>query len=142
MSKAFVSLNQMGELIRYIAANTALHGRSDAGDFVDVHYIRLEVFSGDAEELRKLIEATGGKGEFCDANLLDGNEHGYMEIGGWIGDQTLALALMGLGAKLGLWRLITPKDILKLAGLEGDKEMADAMAGRGLVTIKAQEVNN
>ena len=85
-----------------------------------------------ADDLRKLVIAH--KGEFNDVNLFDGKEHNYLELGGWIGDQGLALTLMGLGALLGLWRLHTPKTLL---GDDVDPGMAMQMAGSGLVTISA-----
>ena len=83
----------------------------------------------DASRLRELI-AANKHGEFCDLDPLDGNEHSYMEVGGWIGDQGLALMLMGLGAVLELWPLMTPK---MLPGLPDD--LVQMMASRGMVTI-------
>lgn len=71
-------------------------------------------------------------GEFCDVNLLDGKEHGYFELGGWIGDQGTALMLMGLGAVLGAWKLMTPK---MLPGLPD--ALVNQMAGSGMITIQA-----
>jgi hypothetical protein len=69
------------------------------------------------------------------AGILDGQEHGYMEIGGMIGSQDLALQLMGLGTILGLWNLYTPKSML------GDfitDDQAMDMAGNGLVSIQVR----
>ena len=71
-------------------------------------------------------------GEFCSVDVFDGQEHGYMELGGWIGDQGLAMMLMGLGAVLGLWRLTTPK----MLGLPNDLVML--MAGAGMITIQSR----
>lgn len=70
------------------------------------------------------------KGEFVDMNPLDGKEHGYIEIGGWIGDQGAALQFMGLGEILGLWEILQP-GMLPLG-----KPMQDAMAGAGYISIK------
>lgn len=83
----------------------------------------------DAETLRTLIKEH--RGEFNDVDLFDGNKHNYMEVGGWIGDQGLALQLMGLGAILGLWKLITPMSL----GITGDNAMQ--MAGMGMLSILA-----
>ena len=75
-------------------------------------------------------------GSHCDVDLFDGAEHGYMELGGWLGDQGLALTLMGLGSLLGLWRLLTPMEIL---WLKRDDPMCEMMAGAGMVTVKAMK---
>jgi hypothetical protein len=53
----------------------------------------------------------------------------YIEIGGWIGDQTLALQFMALGELHGLWQVMTPAVI----GATG--QMADELAGRGMIMI-------
>lgn len=83
----------------------------------------------DADEMRKLI-AEFKQGEFCELDPFDGQEHSYMEVGGWIGDQGLALMFMGLGHLLGLWPIMTPK---MLPGLPDD--LVQLMAGQGMVTI-------
>ncbi len=83
----------------------------------------------DADEMRRLI-AESKQGDFCELDPFDGKEHSYMEVGGWIGDQGLALMFMGLGHVLGLWPLMTPK---MLPGLPDD--LVQMMAGQGMVTI-------
>lgn len=88
----------------------------------------------DAETLRALI-VESRQGAFCDVDLFDGNEHNYMELGGWIGDQGLALMLMGLGSLLGLWNLLTPTAIF---GKHVDKEQAMKLAGLGMVAIQSE----
>lgn len=71
---------------------------------------------------------------FGDAlNLFDGVEHNFIEIGVWLGDQRVALLLMGLGETLGMWSVMTPKTVMD--GLEPDVIMQ--MASDGLVTIQA-----
>lgn len=66
-------------------------------------------------------------------DLFDGNEHGYMELGGWIGDQQLALLTMGMGEILGLWTVLSPVSVMKM---EANDPLAQQLAGRGMVTIK------
>lgn len=88
----------------------------------------------DASRLRELI-AANKQGEFGALDPWDGKEHSYIEVGGWIGDQGLALMLMGLGAVLGLWPLMTPK---MLPGLPDD--LVQQMAVAGMVTIMPQPV--
>ena len=104
------------------------------GHTADTVFFLVSNDGGTAEELRALVEkATSG--EFGnDVSVFDGNEHGYLELGAWIGDQGLSLMLMGLGDVLGLWHLLTPKNVLDL---EGDQAMK--IAGMGMVTIKAIE---
>ena len=91
--------------------------------------------SPDAEQLKTLIRVNF-KGEFCDLNPLDGSEHSYIEIGGWIGSQDYGLMLMGLGTVLGLWKLLTPRTVLGAEGLDRATELA--LAGKGYVTVKAE----
>lgn len=81
----------------------------------------------DAKTLRELI--TKHHGEWGECNPLDGKEHNYMELGGWIGDQGLAMQFMGLGELLGLWRVMTPN------ALPIPDELKQQMAGMGMISI-------
>jgi len=102
------------------------------GHMADTVFFLVSNNGGTSEELRALVEKSI-HGEFGnDVNVFDNKEHGYMELGAWIGDQGVALSLMGLGDMLGLWHLLTPKSVL---GLEGDQAME--IAGYGMVTIKS-----
>lgn len=83
-----------------------------------------------AATLRRLIPEHNG--EFADVDPFDGEEHSYIELGAWIGDKGLALRLMALGAKVGLWTLLTPITLLGKAISRAD---AVRMAGNGLVAI-------
>ena len=85
------------------------------------------------EALRALVKANV-KGDFCDVDLFDGKEHNYMEVGSWIGDQGLALMLMGLGSVMGLWTLMTPVTMLKF---KPDDPLTKQMAEAGFVAIQA-----
>lgn len=93
-------------------------------------FFQVANHGGNADELRSLVEAVKD-GEFCTVDVFDGNEHGYMELGAWIGDQGLAMMLMGLGSLLGVWKLYTPK----MFGLPDD--LAMQMAAGGMVSIRA-----
>lgn len=102
----------------------------------DLMFFKVHAAPGaDANELGLLVRANV-KGEFGDVSVFDGKEHSYLELGGWIGDQGLALQLMGLGNLLGLWDLLTPRTMLGDLGLSEESLMA--MAGQGLLTIKAK----
>lgn len=100
--------------------------------FFEVCKTAFENNEPDAEVLRSKILAHNGY--YADVDVFDGKEHGYMELGGWVGDQGDALRLMGLGKLLGLWELMTPKSML------GDlipEELQMQMAQSGMVTIQA-----
>lgn len=119
----------------------------DAGDPNDqpeghtANLVFFEVALRDAED-RDALKAEfeqavrEQKPEFGDpVDLFDGNEHGYMELGGWIGDQGLALMTMGAGEILGCWDVLSPINMLKLPA---DDPMVRQLAGAGMVTIKAK----
>ncbi len=99
----------------------------------DVVFFKVTPKPGiDTQELAKKIAEHDG--EFCNCNPLDGKEHGYIELGGWIGDQGLALTLMGLGECLGLWKLLTPRTVL---GKDIPEALVQKMVGAGFITIQA-----
>ena len=85
------------------------------------------------QELERLVRKNRS-GEFASVDPFDGEEHSYIEIGAWIGDQGLAMQLMGLGFLLGSWKLLTPKTVF---GDILDENMVQQMAGMGMVSIKA-----
>lgn len=103
-----------------------------SGHTSDVYFFEVAAndYIPDGTELTRLIKEH--EGAFNEINLFDGKEHGYIELGGWVGDQGVALQLMGLGEILGLWKLMTPK-MLPLP-----KELQDKLAGMGMVTIQAK----
>lgn len=75
-------------------------------------------------------------GEFNTVNPFDGREHNYMELGGWIGDQGLAMQYMALGVSLGAFKLLTPHTLM---GLSDGDPLAMQMAGSGFVAVQASE---
>lgn len=110
----------------------------DRGDAPDPPGHTADVFffpvasSGDpsADTFRALTASHGG--EFASVDPFDGKEHSYIELGGWIGDQGLALRYMGLGALLGVFQLLTPK-MLPISA-----ELQQQMAGMGMVSIQSK----
>ena len=82
----------------------------------------------DANEFRKLVEK-----EF--PPWLDGKEHNYLECGGDMGDQGMALQTMGLGSLLGVWNLYTPENMLPSA----TDEFKRKLAGQGMITVQLKE---
>lgn len=87
----------------------------------------------DPEQLKKLLREHQSEYGSCD--LLDGKEHSYLQVGGFVGEQGLALMLMGLGSLLGLWKLLTPRSVM---GKLIDEEMVHKLAGAGYITIRAE----
>ncbi len=99
------------------------------GHTADLEFFKVSLKNNpDPEVLRSLIEENV-TGAYVNVDLFDKKEHGFTEIGGWIGDQSMALMLMGLGELLGLWKLHTP------ASLNAPKELRMMMAQNGLVSI-------
>ncbi len=100
----------------------------------DLVFFKVTAIEANAEELRKLI--TEFKGDY-EVDPLDGREHNYLELGAWIGDQGMAMMLMGLGSILGLWKLLTPYTVIDK---DFPEDLALNMAGRGFVIIQATDV--
>lgn len=70
-----------------------------------------------AEALLALVKAEQPK-------YLDGKEHSYIEIGADLGDQGVALMLIGLGGVLGLWKVLSPETLLAFAPAETKMRLA------------------
>jgi hypothetical protein len=78
---------------RCIDAGDAPETRQPNGHTADVYFFKVAAADGaNREALLAAIEEH--KGEFCECNPMDGSEHNYMELGGWVGDQGLALMLI------------------------------------------------
>lgn len=105
----------------------------DRGRLVDVHFLNVG-FTEAAADRQAFVDAFeaaiagDGQGEYVALNLKAFQSGpSYIAIGGWIGDQSLALHLMALVEFHGLGKVITPATL----GVEGDA--ADALAGNGYV---------
>lgn len=72
------------------------------------------------------------KGMHQDMPLSDmlEQEVSYPALGAWLGDQGLALALIGLGADLGLWDILLPSSV----GVT-DEALFQQMIGMGYVAL-------
>lgn len=99
---------------------------ADGLTMIDCHFITVGVDQKVAEACRNsLIECLSG---YPQPERLAGGPS-YIEVGGVLGDQGMALRLFALGAPLDLWKLITPRTL----GITGSA--ADELAGGGLVMI-------
>ena len=102
------------------------------GHTIDIVFFKVaKVGDPTIEEFQRLTEESA-HGEFCDVNPFDGQEHNFMELGGWLGDQGLAMLYMALGVSLGAFELLSPA----MLGLDGP--MAVQMAQAGLLSIQAK----
>jgi hypothetical protein len=139
----------MSELSDYIQ-NTVVRGEcccgqcSDAvadpenhqpnGHVADVFFFKVAANPDNPpqeDDLRRL--AAEHKGEYGDCNPFDNKEHSFIELGGWLGDQGLALMFMGAAALTGIVDVLSPK---MLPGLPDD--LMQMMAGQGMVSINAK----
>lgn len=133
-------------IIEYVVKHTE-RGECQCGKCIDslgnhqpeghtVDMVFFKVAAKDAPEVREFVRLTRDhKGAFTDIDPLDGKEHNYMELGGWIGDQGLAMLYMALGVRLEVFSLLSPA----LLGLTGD--MAMQVAGVGLLSVQAKPVS-
>jgi hypothetical protein len=120
-------MNHTGRLCEHCAEKEANEPTVKSADMI--FFKVCAVKEPKADELRELIK--NHKSDYP-IDLFDGREHSYIEIGGFVGDQGVALLLMGLGSILGLWKLRTPR---MLPGIPED--LVQAMAGIGYVIIQA-----
>ena len=67
-------------------------------------------------------------------NLLDGEEHNYLQLGAEVGDQGRAICLIGLGHLLGLWKALSPDTIMPFL----DQATKQTMAGQGFLSLQAK----
>lgn len=93
---------------------------------VDCHFITVGIDKAKAEEYRQEL-----MGLLLDYPIPGHLEQGpsYIEVGGVVGDQGMALRLFALGKVLGFWDVIIPEKL----GITGSE--ADQMAGMGFVMI-------
>ena len=132
------------DLIEYVQKHTA-RGECKCGRCIDKgnksdpegHVADLMFFKisakdePTAEEFTKLAKAH--QGEFEKVDPFDGEEHSYLQLGAWIGDQGLAMQFMGLGHLLGVFDLLTPRTMLPPDVAD---EMGMQLAESGMVTVK------
>lgn len=135
----------MNELVAYITGH-CIRGACTCGKCIDApakkfqpngHTADVQFFkvalkdnpTNDEKEMMKnklLSLIRQHEGEFCELDLLSGDEYNYLQVGGWIGDQGLALMLMGMGDILGIWKLTTPNKVAPEFSDETKKMLAEA----------------
>jgi len=99
---------------------------ADGVEKVDCHFVVVGVDKKEAERRKdELVEVLK---TYPEPERLAGGPS-YIEVGAEIGDQGSALELFALGQVLGMWKVLTPKEI----GVYGPE--ADDLAGRGFVLM-------
>ena len=88
------------------------------------------------------VTNTGGeRGEFLSLvktehpSWLDGKEHSYLQVGGDMGDQGIALMTIGLGGLLGAWKVLSPDTMMSFL----PEDLKQKMAGSGMVSLQFEE---
>lgn len=149
--------SHMDELIHYVQTATVAYRKGDVVKeevVEDIKVVTIDNFPAEPEEAKTVdchfitVGATEALGEHTPASfygLVLANEHNgifapmtaedwargpsYIAIGGWLGDQTLALQFMALAELHGMGKVVIPS----MLGLTGEK--ADAAAGSGYVLL-------
>lgn len=113
-------------IVDYTTAHT-----TQAAEGINMEFFKVAIVGDPTkDEYLRLIAEHGG--EHCRCDLTDGKEHSYLEVGGWIGDQGLAMQCMALGVHLGVFKLLTPSTMLPFLD-ENTKQM---LAGQGMVCVQ------
>ncbi len=116
-------------LVEYVKNHTI---RNKNGS-VDMYFFKVNAVNNpDAQTFIRLTKEH--QGEFNEVDPFDGREHNFIELGGWIGDQSTALSYMALGQMLGLWKIFQPNLIVD-KNKHNWEQIADQLAGLGMVVI-------
>jgi hypothetical protein len=121
----------MNKLIDFVVSHSVMvSGDSSSG--IEMDLCRVDVIESPDKDAFISLIGINKSGVFCSVDVLNGDEHGYIELGGWIGDQGLALRFMAIGVYLDIFTLLSPSTLMPDAPSELKKNMAQS----GLVTIK------
>lgn len=108
------------------AANLGLPEQQPSGHTINMTFFKVAA-GPDAkkEALLELVQAEHPA-------YLDGQEHNYTEIGADLGDQGIAIMLIGLGHLLGAWQALVPETVMPFL----DDGMKTMLAERGMLVLK------
>lgn len=114
------------------------------GHVADVQFFKVVLKNPDLTDTDKeiiknnfILFIKNHKGIYRDIDIFDGDEHGFIDIGAWIGDQGIALTLMGMGELLGMWHVITPNRLVP----DYSEETRDMLAEAGYILIRINNMN-
>ena len=99
--------------------------KQPTGHIVDLTFFKVSAIGGNREEFLSMVQA-----EY--PAWLDKKEHSFIEIGGDMGDQGIALMTIGLGHLLGAWKALSPGTTLPFL----PSEIKQLMAGNGMVSLQ------
>lgn len=123
-------MSAIEDLAYRVQAETIVEDRA-VGVVVDVHYFKVAFTEAAADRdgfIAAMRDAIAAPGVFCDVSEADLRLGiSYIKLGGWIGDQGLALRLLALGQLYGVWKVVLP-EAFGFASFE-----ARAAAGAGVV---------
>lgn len=115
-----------GVQVRHIYAMPHVDDAPDDEIQIDMHFIIVGIKPKEAAAAKDALLTWCRS--YPEPDRLAGGPS-YIELGGILGSQDLALRVMALGKHLGLWDVITP------ATFHIDGPQADQMAGMGYVMI-------
>lgn len=127
---------KLGELV----TKNAIRVEADVPGAADVGFFGI-VLAPDSDltavKLKNAIERAE-KGAFMDIQLdkFRTDDLSYTTLGTWIGDQGLALALIGLGNLLELWDIVMPQTV----GIT-DEALVQRMMGMGFLMLHVPETS-
>jgi len=96
------------------------------GHTVNLTFFEVSAKGGNKEDFLSLVRAEHPE-------WLDGKEHSYINVGGEMGDQGLALMTIGLGHILGAWKALSPDTLIPSLPIDVKKQMA----GAGMVNLQS-----
>ena len=100
--------------------------KQSAGHTINLTFFKMSAKGGNKEEFLSIVRE-----EYPE--WLDGKEHSYINVGGEMGDQGLALMTIGLGHLLGAWKALSPDTLIPSLPLDLKKQMA----GAGVVNLQS-----
>jgi len=96
------------------------------GHTVDLTFFKVATKGGNKDEFLSLVKAEH-------PDWLDGKEHNYLQVGGDMGDQDIALMTIGLGHLLGAWKALSPETMMPFLS----PDLKQQMAGGGMVSLQS-----
>lgn len=120
----------MDPLAEYVVKHVEQTNEPAADGLIDLMFFRCRI-QGEPDKATFLELTKAHKGHHNEVNPVDGVEHGYIELGGWLGDQGLAMCYMALGSHLGCFKLMTPNSVMPFL----DEATRNMLAGQGMITV-------
>jgi len=96
------------------------------GHTIDLTFFKVAAKGGDKDEFLSLVRTEH-------PDWLDGKEHSYLQVGGDMGDQGIALMTIGLGHPLGAWKALSPETMMPSL----PEDIKKRMAGAGMVSLQS-----